>query len=312
MGTAREAELVIAEGAGLRGRARLRSAAAKPYLLLAPSFLLLLLFTYLPIARVLLDSLYLKQLGDSVGRFVGLGNYARLLADDKFRTALLNNLLYAAGTVAPTIVLAIAFAVFLKRSTRVNAAIRAALFFPAVVPLTAAAGLWIFIFLPNGGLIDYYLGRFGLRGINWLGNPDLALAALTILTVWKNAGYYMLFYLAGLQAIPEEALEAATLDGANAWQRFRYVTLPLLKPTTAFVVVIAIINVVTNVDHVIVMTHGGPDNATNLLLYYIFQTESEFHDPGKATAATVVSLALLLAVSLFGLRTLERGIRDGR
>ncbi|MFI4988809.1 MAG: carbohydrate ABC transporter permease [Alphaproteobacteria bacterium] len=301
-----------AEGARRSGLTGLRRAATRPYLLLAPSFLFLLLFTYLPILRVARDSLYLQNLGDAAGRFVGLANYGRLVADDKFRTALLNNLLYAGATLPPTIILAIAFAVFLKRSTRVNAVIRACLFFPAVVPLTAAAGLWIFIFLPNGGLIDYYLGRFGVRGINWLGNPDLALGALSLLTVWKNAGYYMLFYIAGLQAIPEEALEAATLDGATSWQRFRYVTLPLLKPTTAFVAVIALINVVTNVDHVIVMTHGGPNNATNLLLYYIFQTQTEFHDPGKATAATVVSLACLLAISLFGLRTLERGIRDGR
>jgi len=112
--------------------------------------------------------------------------------------------------------------------------------------------------------------------------------------------------------VPADALEAALLDGANSWQRFRHVTLPLLKPTTAFVAVIALINVVTNVDHVVVMTHGGPNNATNLLLYYIYQTQTEFHDPGKATAATVVSLAALLALSLAGLGTLERGIRHER
>jgi len=309
METAQEVELVVAVEARPLRLARRRKTGTRPYLLLAPSLFFLLLFTYLPIARVIRDSLYLKQLGDLAGRFVGPANYARLLADEKFRTALLNNLAYAAGTLLPTIALAIAFAVLLQRSTRLNAVIRACLFFPTVVPLTAAAGLWIFIFLPNGGLIDYYLGPLGARSINWLGNPDLALAALSILTVWKNAGYYMLFYLAGLQAIPGEALEAALLDGANGWQRFWHVTLPLLRPTTAFVVVIALINVVTNVDHVIVMTHGGPDNATNLILYYIFQTQTEFHDPGKATAATVVSLAALLAISLFGLRALERGIR---
>lgn len=312
MGTAEDVQLAAAERAPPFALAGWRRIRARPYLLLAPSLGLLCLFTYLPIARVILDSLYLQQLGDAVGRFVGLGNYARLFADGKFRTAFLNNLLYAAFTLPPSIMLALAFAVMLERATRLNALIRACLFFPTVVPLTAAAGLWIFIFLPNGGLIDYYLGPLGLRGINWLGNPDLALGALSLLTVWKNAGYYMLFYLAGLQAVPADALEAALLDGANGWQRLWHVTLPLLKPTTAFVVVIALINVVTNVDHVIVMTHGGPDNATNLLLYYIFQTQTEFHDPGKATAATVVSLAALLAISLFGLRTLEGGMRDAR
>lgn len=313
METAQEMGLAAADAHGRApALAGWRRRGARPYLLLAPSLVFLLLFTYFPILRVLVDSLFLKQLGDQAGRFVGLANYARLFADAHFRTALLNNLLYAVYTLPATIALAIAFAVFLERSSRLNALIRACLFFPTVVPLAAAAGLWIFIFLPNGGLIDYYLGWLGLHSINWLGNPDLALAALSLLTVWKNAGYYMLFYLAGLQTVPGDALEAALLDGANSWQRFWHVTLPLLKPTTAFVAVIALINVVTNVDHVIVMTHGGPNNATNLLLYYIFQTQTEFHDPGKATAATVVSLAALLALSLGGLGTLERGIRHER
>lgn len=312
MSTAEQANVQVAARVERAGFSLLRPRMLRPYALLAPSLIFLVLFTYLPIIRVARDSLYLKRLGDLTDRFVGWENYLRLASDDKFQKAFSNNLFYALGTIVPTVLLSLAFACFLHRSTRFNATIRACLFFPTVIPLAAAAGLWIFIFLPNGGLIDYYLGRLGMPSINWLGNPDLALSALCILTVWKNAGYYMLFYVAGLQTIPQDALEAAILDGANAWQRFWHITLPLLRPTTAFVVVIALINVVTNVDHVIVMTRGGPDNATNLLLYYIFQTQTEFHDPGKATAATVVTLACLLAVSMFGMRTLERGIRDER
>jgi sn-glycerol 3-phosphate transport system permease protein len=312
MDSAEQIGLAVAGKTRPLALAGLRALALRPFLLLGPSLFFLVLFTYLPIVRVLHDSLYLLQLGDASARFVGVGNYTRLFADDRFQTALVNNLLYAIGTLAPTIALSLLFALLLRRSTRFSAAIRALLFFPTVVPLAAAAGLWIFIFLPNGGLLDFYIGRLGARSINWLGSPDTALVAIMILTVWKNAGYYMLFYLAGLQAIPEDALEAATLDGAGARQRLWHITLPLLRPTTAFVVVIALINVVTNVDHVVVMTHGGPNNATNLLLYYIFQTATEFHDLGKATAATVVSLACLLAISAFGMRTVERGIHDGR
>jgi sn-glycerol 3-phosphate transport system permease protein len=285
---------------GLRSR-------GKPYLLLAPSLVFLAAFTYWPVGWVAFDSLFLRRLGDRTGSFVGLGNYLRLVGDPKFVAAATNNLIYAVGTVLPSIALALAFALMVQRSSLFNTVIRSLLFFPTLIPLVAAAALWSFIFLPNVGLIDYYLGGFLPMTGNWLGDPDTALAAVMAITVWKNAGYYMIFYLAALQAIPEETIEAAILDGAGALQRLRYILLPLLKPTTAFVMVIALIQVVTTIDHVIVLTRGGPTDATQLLLYYIYQTASELHDTGKAAAATVLTLAGLLAVSLFGIRTLERG-----
>jgi len=290
--------------AKLAGERRVR--VLKPWILLAPALACLGLFTYWPVVSVAVDSLFARRLGDKTAAFVGLGNYGRLFADGKFAAAALNNLLYAVGTVVPSIVLALAFALLLKQSNVFNRAIRALLFFPTMVPLIAAAALWTFLFLPTLGLIDYYLGRLLPISINWLGDPDSALWAITLVTVWKNAGYYMLFYLAALQSMPEELIEAAILDGAGPWQRFRHVILPLLGPTTAFVGVIAFAQAITTVDHVIVMTHGGPNEATTLLLFYIFQTATEVHDPGKAAAATVVTLAILLAVSLLGIRSLDR------
>ena len=203
--------------------------------------------------------------------------------------------------------LALLFALALQRSTRFNAVVRALLLFPSMVPLVAAASLFFFIFLPGVGLFDYYLAKIGLRGANWLGDPDVALWSLIGITVWKNAGYYMLFYLAGLQTLPGEVLEAATIDGANAWQRLRYVIVPLLAPTTAFVLVIALINVLTQVDHVIVLTKGGPSNSTKLVLYYIFEQAHENFAAGKAAAASLLSVSFLLALSVFSLKTMERG-----
>ncbi|HTZ79761.1 MAG TPA: sugar ABC transporter permease [Stellaceae bacterium] len=292
---------VAAERAG-EGRLRV----LKPWLLLAPALICLGLFTYWPVVSVLIDSLFARDFGQQTATFVGLGNYGRLFTDAKFAAAAINNLLYAVGTVVPSIVLALAFALLLKQSSAFNRVIRALLFFPTMVPLIAAAALWTFMFLPTLGLIDYYLGRLLPFSINWLGDPDSALWALTLVTVWKNAGYYMLFYLAALQSMPEELTEAAILDGAGPWQRFRYVTLPLLAPTTAFVGVIAFAQAITTVDHVIVMTRGGPNDATTLLLYYIFQTATEVHDPGKAAAATVVTLMVLLTVSTFSIRSVDR------
>ena len=280
---------------------------ALPYLLLAPSLLLLAAFTYLPIVRVAWDSLHDKPHGTPTTLFVGLGNYAALFADKAFRQSVVNNLVYAAGTVPPSMALALLFALAVQRATRFNAVMRALLLFPSMVPLVAAASLFFFIFLPGVGLFDYYLAKVGVRGANWLGDPDVALWSLIGITVWKNAGYYMLFYLAGLQTLPGDVLEAATIDGASAWQRLRHVILPLLAPTTAFVLVIALINVLTQVDHVIVLTKGGPSNSTKLVLYYIYEQAHENFAAGKAAAASLLSVSFLLALSVVSLKTMERG-----
>ena len=278
-----------------------------PYLLLAPSLLLLAAFTYLPIVRVVWDSLHDKVHGTTATLFVGLRNYTDLFADKAFVQSVINNLVYAVGTVPLSMALALLFALALQRSGRINSVMRALLLFPSMVPLVAAASLFFFIFLPGVGLFDHYLGKLGIRGANWLGDPDVALWSLIGITVWKNAGYYMLFYLAGLQTLSSDVLEAATIDGANGWQRLRHVIVPLLAPTTAFVLVIALINVLTQVDHVIVLTKGGPSNSTKLVLYYIFEQAHENFAAGRAAAASVISVSFLLAVSLFSLKTMERG-----
>ncbi len=293
-----------------RKRRTLRAQLARrawPYLLLAPSLLLLAAFTYLPIVRVAWDSLHDKVHGTTATLFVGLRNYTDLFADKAFVQSVINNLVYAVGTVPISIALALLFALALQRSGRINSVMRALLLFPSMVPLVAAASLFFFIFLPGVGLFDHYLGKLGIRGANWLGDPDVALWSLIGITVWKNAGYYMLFYLAGLQTLSSDVLEAATIDGANGWQRLRHVIVPLLAPTTAFVLVIALINVLTQVDHVIVLTKGGPSNSTKLVLYYIFEQAHENFAAGRAAAASVVSVSFLLAVSLFSLKTMERG-----
>jgi sn-glycerol 3-phosphate transport system permease protein len=279
------------------------------YGLLAPSLLFLLLFTYLPILSVGWGSLHHTRHGERIEHFVGLGNFTRALADEAFRTAVFNNLLYAVATIAPSLALALVFAVGLERSTRLAAGLRTILFLPSLVPMVAAAALFSFIFMPRIGLLDHYLARLGMGATNWIGDPDIALWSLAALSVWKNAGYYMLFYLAGLQSLPREVYEAAAIEGANAWQRFWYVTLPLLKPTTAFVLVIALINVLTQVDHVIVLTKGGPSNSTNLVLFYIYQEAHENFDHGKAAAATLLSVVVLLAISFVSLKSLEHGFR---
>jgi sn-glycerol 3-phosphate transport system permease protein len=288
-------------------RSRLRRPVLAAYSLLIPSGVFLLAFTYWPVLQVALGSLTVRAFGGAT--HWGFANYARLFADPHFATAVRNNLVYAAGTIIPSLTLALLFALSLRESARLTGVLRTLLVLPLLIPLVAAASLFIFIFLPGVGLLDYYLARFGFAETNWLGDPSLALGSIIAITVWKNTGYYMLFFLAGLAGVPQELLDAAKIDGANAMQRFLHVTLPLLGPTLTFVLVIAVLNVLTQVDHVIVMTQGGPSDATSLLLYYIYQQAHQNYDIGLASAATVVSVAFLFALSIVSLRTLERGIR---
>ena len=274
--------------------------------LLAPSLVFLGLFTYGPVLRVLGESLI-------VGRFagehaVGIDNYHRLFADPHFARAALNNLIYALGTIVPSLVLALALALALRESNRLTALLRTLVVMPLLIPLVAAAALFSFILLPGDGLLDFYLHKLGIGMVNWLGDTDLALGSIIAITVWKNTGYYMLFFLAGLAGVPQDLVDAARIDGAGAWRRLRSIVLPLLGPTFGFVVPIALVNALTQIDHVVTMTQGGPSDATNLLLYYIYQQAAQNYDTGLAAAATVISVAALLSLSLISFRLIERGV----
>jgi len=274
--------------------------------LLAPSLFFLALFTYAPVLRVIAESLM-------VGRFagehaIGVGNYQRLFADPHFARAAWNNLAYAVGTIVPSLALALFLALALRETNRFTAVLRTLIVMPLLIPLVAAAALFSFILSPGDGLLDFYLHKVGVRMVNWLGDPDFALGAVIAITVWKNTGYYMLFFLAGLAGVPQDLVDAARIDGAGAWRRLRSIVLPLLGPTFGFVVPIALLNALTQVDHVVTMTQGGPSDATNLLLYYIYQQAAQNYDTGLAAAATVISVAALLSLSLISFRLIERGV----
>jgi sn-glycerol 3-phosphate transport system permease protein len=226
-----------------------------------------------------------------------LGNYFRLFVDPHFARAAWNNFAYAAGTIAPSLVLALALALALRETNRFNAILRTLVIMPLLIPLVAAAALFSFILLPGDGMLDFYLHKLGIGMVNWLGDPDTALGAVIAITVWKNTGYYMLFFLAGLAGVPQDLIDAGRIDGAGAWRRVRSIVLPLLGPTFGFVVPITLLNALTQVDHVVTMTQGGPSDATNLLVFYIYQQAAQNYDTGLASAATVVSVAAFLALT---------------
>ncbi len=271
------------------------------WLLLTPALILLFAFTHYPAVTTVWDSFFLTPRGQRPATFVGLDNYEFLLADSTFWQVLSNNLWYALVTIPVSIALALVMALWVDGKLRWRGFARMAYFAPTVLPLIAVANIWLFFYTPGFGLIDQVRGVFGLPEVNWLGNPDLVLGSVIVVAIWKEAGFFMIFYLAALQAIPPSLREAASIEGAGRWTYFRRVTFPLLMPTTLFVSVNAVINSFRLVDHIFVMTEGGPDNASSLLLFYIYETAFQFWDTAYAATLTVVLLILLsiLAIGQF-------------
>lgn len=268
------------------------------WLLVLPAMVFLLLFTHVPALTTIWNSFFSTPRGRRPSRFVGLDNYDRLFDDPVFWKVLGNNLWFALGTIPVSIALAIVMALFVNRAFTGRSLVRMAYFTPTVLPLIAVANIWLFFYTPGFGLIDQLLGAMGFGQTNLLGSPDTALAAIMAVTIWKEAGFFMIFYLAALQSIPPQLTEAARIEGAGSWTIFRRVTFPLLMPTTLFVSINAVINSFRLVDHIFILTNGGPDNASSLLLFYIYETSFRYWDTAYGATLTVVMLALLCLLAI--------------
>jgi len=278
------------------------------WLLLTPAVILLVAFTHYPTIATIVDSVFSKGTAIRPSRFVGLANYEALTQDPIFWKVLANNMWFALGTIPTSIALAIAMALLVNSALPGRSFVRMAYFTPTVLPMIAVANIWLFFYSPDIGLIDTVAGWFGFPGHNWLGDPDTVLPAIIVMTIWKEAGFFMIFYLAALQHIPPELREAARLEGASRWYFFRRVLFPLLMPTTLFVLINAVLNSFKLVDHLFVLTKGGPDNASNLLLYYIFESAFSYFDTTYAATLTVVLLALLAVMALAQFFVLDKRI----
>jgi sn-glycerol 3-phosphate transport system permease protein len=276
------------------------------WLLVAPAVLLLIAFTHYPAVATLWHSVHSNATETVPSAFSGLENYRTMLDDPVFWASLRNNAWFAFITVPASIALAIVMALFVNARLPGKAFLRLAYFTPTVLPMIAVANIWLFFYTPQYGLIAQVLAPFGIASPNWLGDKGTALGAMIVVAIWKEAGFFMIFYLAALQQMSPSLAEAAALEGASRAQYFWRVLFPLLMPTTIFVLVNALINAVRLVDHVIVMTKGGPDNATSLLLYYIYQVGFSFWDAGYAAALTVVVLVVLGTVALVKFSYLDK------
>jgi sn-glycerol 3-phosphate transport system permease protein len=278
------------------------------WLLLLPAAALLALFTHYPVVATLWHSFLSTPKGARPAVWVGLDNYRQLTEDPIFWQAFGNNLWFALGTIPASIALALLMAVWVNGRLPGRGFLRLAYFTPTVLPMIAVANIWLFFYTPEYGLLERALAVFGAGSHNWLGSKSTALACLVVVTVWKEAGFFMIFYLAALQSMSPHLAEAAAIEGASRWHFFRRITFPLLMPTTLFVLVNAVINAFRLVDHVVVMTRGGPDNATALLLYYIYAIGFRFWDSAYAAALTMVLLTLLATVAIAQFWFLERRV----
>jgi len=283
-----------------------RRRAIHGWLLLTPALVMLTTFAFYPSIASVWTSLFSRGTRRRPSEFVGLENYADLFSDPTFLTVVQNNLLYAAVTIPASILIALAMALWANSKIPARSFVRTAYFTPTMLPMIAAANLWLYFYTPGFGVLDQIGGLFGASSVNWLGQPDTALWAVCVVTIWKEAGFFMIFYLAALQTIPPDLKEAADIEGASRWTYTRRVVLPLLMPTTLFILVNAMINSVKLIDHLFILTKGGPNDASKLILYYIWENAFAFFDAPAAAAMTVLVLLVLAIVAAFQFFVLDR------
>ena len=276
------------------------------WLLLLPALCLLAAFTHYPVIRTVWRSF--AGSGVRMGDALHLDNYRYMLEDEVLLQVLSNSFWYAAITVPVSIVLAIAMALWVNGKIRGVGLLRLAYFTPTVLPMISVANIWLFFYSPEIGLLNNILGLFGADGVNWLGDPDISLYSLMAMTIWKEAGFFMIFYLAALQTISPDLYHAAALENASRFTVFRRITFPLLMPTTLFVLVNALLNAFKLVDHLFILTKGGPNNSSNLLLYYIFENAFSFFDTAYASVLTVLLLLILVFLALLQFGVLEKRV----
>lgn len=240
--------------------------------------------------------------------FVGADNYIRLFTSGEFRNSLFVTGIYALGITVASLALGVFVALLLNQGLRGRAVYRALYFLPVITPSVAAGVVWKALFDPSQGAVNGLLERVGIHGPSWLSSPSWALVAVIIVGVWKRVGFNMIVYLAALQGIPRTYHEAAVLDGASAWQRFRYITLPLLGPSTFFLTVTSLIEAVQVFDLVYVMTKGGPLGSTDVVGYYLYRYGFRYFELGFASAVAYVIFALIFVITVVQFRLTRGGL----
>jgi len=287
----------------------LRKETKVAWLFLAPSFVGFLVFVFGAVVFSLLLS-FMDWDMLTAPKFVGLSNYIRLFTNDAtFLLVLKNTVVFVLGTVPSRVIMGLLLALALVKRIPLRSFFRATIFFPVIVPTVAAAMVWRWIFNADFGLLNDLLYRLGVSNLpQWLADPKWAMVAIIILSVWKDVGFSAVLFMAGLQGIPEVLYEAAKIDGASRFQIFWKITLPLLSPTMFFVIVINVISSFQVFDQAYVLTGGGPGNATNTLVYYIYNNAFQWFKMGYASAIAWILFAIIFLVTFIQFKYQKRWV----
>lgn len=277
-------------------------------LFVGPNFLLFGIFSYWPMIYNVYLSMVRWDMIAPVKTFIGSANFHYLFTDDVFRTVLRNSAVFTVGAVGGSLLLGLGAALLLNQKLRFRNGARAVLFAPTLLSGAAIGIVWVYIFDPRFGLLARLIGPIGISSPNWLTDPAWAMPAVIIVYVWKNVGFSTVIYLAGLQAIPKDLYEAARIDGAGVLWRFRSVTLPMLSPITFFLVVTSLLNSFQAFDIIKVMTDGGPVNATNTLIFYVYEQGFIAFNAGRAAAAALILFAVMFLITMLQLRKGEERV----
>jgi len=230
-------------------------------------------------------------------KFVFLNNYISLFKDKRFYEALLNTGIFTIGTMVPTILGGLLLALLLQKNFKGNGFFKFILFSPWITPSVAISIVWTWIFQPEDGIANMILGFFHLPALKWMSSSQTAMISVIIVTVWKSLGYAMIFYLTALQRVSHELYEASSMDGAGKWRQFKDMTLPLISPTTFFLMIITMVNSLQAYDQIQILTQGGPSGSTSTLLYMYYQLGFEEFNMGKATAVAVIMILITVILS---------------
>lgn len=271
------------------------------FLLLIPVLLFFLIFQYYPIIKSVVISFTEYGLLRRTTPFIGLSNYVRQFQDPLFISALVNTLVFVFFTVGIGVVLALACAVLIEQTGRWAKYYRTLYFIPVVTSLLAATMVWRWMFASNG-LLNFILSVMNVPAQGWLLSEALALPSLIALTIWKNLGFDMVLFAAGLQAIPDSYYEASSIEGASGWQKFTFITLPQLKPIIVLVFVTAVIRSFQIFAIVLAMTQGGPVNSTRTIVYHIYEQGIQYDEMGYASAAAVILLLIIATMTYLQIR----------
>lgn len=287
------------------------------YSFLAPAFIFLLVLIVVPILWSFWISLHDWSLIPRPNPFIGFQNYQQALQDTLTVKSLQNTLIYTISVVPVGMLLALVLALIMNQeSMPLRTFFRTVYFIPVITSWVAVSFVWVWMFEPRWGLVNSFLQLFGITGIKWLASPTWALPAIIIVAIWKDLGFGMVIFLAGLQGIPRELYEAAKIDGVNRWQNFRFIVFPLLNPTIVFLTVTGVIGSLQVFTPAVIMTTtqgeaGGPINSTRVMVYHIYATAFRYNQLGLGATLAFLLFALILTITLLQLRVTQREIDYG-